>query len=86
MSLQFPTFTSGAALTSIFAHRKMNSLHLVSGLPSLKKHLNQSVLSPRLLHGETTQGFMTADFKPARATSERFSHDHQSAHQIRLLL
>jgi hypothetical protein len=32
------------------------------------------------------QGFMTAHFRPARSTVERFSHDHQSASQIRLLL
>ena len=86
MLSQLPTFTSDAALTSTIAHHKMNSSRLVSGQSTPKKHLDQSVLSPRLLHGETTQGFMTADFKPARATSEPFSHDYQSARQIRLLL
>jgi hypothetical protein len=86
MLFQIPTFLSGSVLTSLIACRKMNSSRLVSGLSTPKMHTDQSVLSPRLLHGETTQGFMTADFKPARAASEPFSHDHQSARQIRLLL
>ena len=64
----------------------MNSLPLVSQLSTPKEHIDQSVLSPRLLYGETTQGFMTADFKPARMTVEPFFRDDQSAAQIRLLL
>ena len=86
MLFQPPTFASGAILMPIISHLKMNSSHLVSGQSTTKKQLDQSVLSPRLLHGETTQGFMTADFRPARATSEPFSYDCQSARQIRLLL
>jgi hypothetical protein len=64
----------------------MNSSRLVSQpLPS-NMHMDPSTFSPKLLYGETTQGFMTAHFRPARSTVEKFSHDHQSAAQIRLLL
>ncbi|KAI9450278.1 hypothetical protein BJY52DRAFT_1215556, partial [Lactarius psammicola] len=63
----------------------MNSSRLVGQLSPPKMHVNQSVLSPRLLYGETTQGFMTADFRLGRPTVEPFSHDHQSAYQIGLL-
>jgi hypothetical protein len=63
----------------------MNSARLVSQPSPPKMHIDPSVLSPRLLNGETMQGFMTAHFRPARSTVERFSHDHQSASQIRLL-
>ncbi|KAH8980307.1 hypothetical protein EDB92DRAFT_1937150 [Lactarius akahatsu] len=63
----------------------MNSSRLVNQPPPPNMHIDPSILSPRLLYGETTQGFMTADFRPARATVEPFSHDHQSASQIRLL-
>ena len=85
MLFQLPTFASesGAVLTSITVHHKMNSSRLVSGLSTPKKHLDQRVLSPRLLHGETTQGFMTTNF---RTTFEYFSHDHMSASQIHQLL
>ena len=64
----------------------MYSSRLVSQPSPPNVHVDKSVLSPRLLYGETTQGFMTADFKPARAVVESFSHDHQGAAQIRLLL
>jgi hypothetical protein len=80
----YPRLKSFAVLTSIIAHRQMNSSRLVGQL-SPKIHIKPSVLPPRLLHGETTQGFMTGEFKPAKATSEPFSHDYQSARQIRLL-
>ncbi|KAI9450273.1 hypothetical protein BJY52DRAFT_1357697 [Lactarius psammicola] len=63
----------------------MNSSRLVDQPPPPNMHIDPSILSPRLLYGETTQGFMTADFRPARATVEPFAHDHQSASQIRLL-
>jgi hypothetical protein len=81
----YPRLKSFAVLTSIIAHRQMNLSRLVGQL-SPKIHIKPSVLPPRLLHGETTQGFMTGEFKPAKATSEPFSHDYQSARQIRLLL
>ena len=73
-------------LTSIISHRKMNSIHLASQLSTPKVHADQNVLSPRLLYGETTQGFVTTNFKSARATFEPFSRDDQSVDQIRLLL
>jgi hypothetical protein len=75
-----------SVLTSIIAHLEINSSHLVNQVSTPKMHIDQSVLSPRLLHGETTQGFMTANFWPGRATSEPFAYDNQSARQIRLLL
>ena len=86
MSFQNTTFVLTTVLTSNIAHRKMNSSRLVSGRSTPKIHLNNRVLSPRLLHGETTQGFMTADCKPARATYEPFSHNVQSASHFRLFL
>ncbi|KAN0134237.1 hypothetical protein V8E53_008009, partial [Lactarius tabidus] len=64
----------------------INSSRLVSQPSPPETHIDPSALSPRLLYGETTQGFMTADFRPARATFEPFSHDHLSASKIRLLL
>ncbi len=64
---------------------KMNSSRLVSQPSPPNTYIDPSVLSPRLLYGETTQGFMTADFRPARTTFEPFSHNRQSASQIRLL-
>ncbi|KAH9171607.1 hypothetical protein EDB89DRAFT_1906886 [Lactarius sanguifluus] len=64
----------------------MNSSHLVSQPPPPNMHIEPSILSPRLLYGETTQGFMTANFRPARATVEPFVHDNQSASQIRPLM
>ena len=41
---------------------------------------------PVLLHGEKVQGFMTSTFMPETTTTERFSHDYQTADQIRLRL
>ncbi|KAF8270132.1 hypothetical protein EI94DRAFT_1572312 [Lactarius quietus] len=64
----------------------MNSSRLSRQVSTPKVHIDQTVLSPRLLYGETTQGFMTAAFRPARSISEPFSHDYQSASQIRLLI
>ncbi|KAI9460718.1 hypothetical protein F5148DRAFT_1377366 [Russula earlei] len=51
-----------------------------------KSHVDPKILSPRLLHGESNQGFMTANFKQAKTLSEPFSNAHQSASQIRLRL
>ena len=80
------THAYSLVLTSIIVRCKLSSSRLVSERPPPKIHIDPSVLTPRLLYGETTQGFMTAHFRPVRATVERFSHDHQSASQIRLLL
>ena len=41
---------------------------------------------PALLHGEKVQGFMTSTFVPARTVVEKFSHDSQTADQVRLRL
>ena len=73
-------------LTSIIACSKMNSSRLIDQPLPPNMHIDPSIFSPKLLYGETTQGFMTAHFRPARSTAEPFSHDHQSAGQIRLLL
>ncbi|KAI0250888.1 hypothetical protein BJV78DRAFT_1154831 [Lactifluus subvellereus] len=43
-------------------------------------------LSPRLLHGETMQGFMTAKFRPAKTLVEPFTSHHQSVSQVRFLV
>jgi len=48
-------------------------------------HIDHNVLSPKLLHGETKQGIMTAKFKPAKLV-ENISLNDQSAAQIRPLL
>jgi hypothetical protein len=64
----------------------MNSSRLIDQPLRSNMDIDPSTFSPKLLYGETTQGFMTAQFRPARSTVERFSRDHQSAAQIRLLL
>ena len=67
----------------LFSRLKMNSPLLVHPQPSPRVHTD---LSPRLLHGETTQGFMTAEFKQAKTLVEKFVHSDLSASQVRLLL
>ena len=49
-------------------------------------HVDHKNLSPRLLYGETMQGFMTTEFKQAETLVEKFVHHDQSDAQIRLLL
>ena len=63
----------------------MNSPLLVNQ-PTHGVHFDPTILSPKLLFGETIQGFMTAEFKEAKVLVDHFSRDHQSAQQIRLLL
>jgi len=64
----------------------MGSPLLVSQLPRPGIHVDHENLYPRLLYGETVQGFMTAEFKQAGAVVEKFHRRDQSAPQIRLLL
>jgi hypothetical protein len=64
----------------------MDSPLIANQPPPPKMHIDPKVLAPKLLHGETKQGFMTAKFKPAKTLVEKISRDHQSASQIRLLL
>jgi hypothetical protein len=64
----------------------MDSPLLVDQRPRPRIHVDHKNLSPRLLHGETVQGFMTAEFKQAETLVEKFGHRDQSASQIRLLL
>jgi len=64
----------------------MNSPLLVDQRPPPRIHVDQKNLSPRLLYGESVQGFMTAKFKQAETLVENFGHRDQSASQIRLLL
>jgi hypothetical protein len=63
----------------------MNSPLLVNKPPH-GVHFDPTILSPKLLCGETIQGFMTAEFKEERMLVEHFSRDHQGIRQIRLLL
>jgi hypothetical protein len=64
----------------------MDTPLLVHGQPPPRIHIDQKELSPRLLYGETMQGFMTAEFKQAKTLINKFLHNDQSAAQIRLLL
>ena len=64
----------------------MDSPLLVDQRPPPRVHVDYRNLSPRLLYGETVQGFMTAEFKQAETLVEKFSHRDQGAPQIRLLL
>jgi hypothetical protein len=64
----------------------MDSSLIVNHPPQPKMRIDPEVLAPRLLHGETMQGFMTAKYKPAETLVETIYRDHQSASQIRLLL
>ena len=63
----------------------MNSPLLVNKPPH-KVHFDPTILSPKLLCGETKQGFMTAEFKEEKILIDPFSHDHQGIQQVRLLL
>ena len=69
-----------------FVSRKMDSPLIANRQSPPKMHIDPKVLAPRLLHGETMQGFMTARFRRAKTLVETISRDHQSAGQIRLLL
>jgi hypothetical protein len=64
----------------------MDSPLIVDQRPQLRIHADHKNLSPRLLYGETVQGFMTAEFKQAETLVEKFVHRDQGASQIRLLL
>lgn len=64
----------------------MDSPLLVDRLPRSGIHVDHKNLSPRLLYGETVQGFMTAKFKRAEILVDKFNHRDLSASQIRLLL
>jgi hypothetical protein len=64
---------------------KVTSQYLVDPPSPLRIPIDPRALSPRILHGETAQGFMTAEFKPADRLVEPFTLDHQSDSQVRLL-
>jgi hypothetical protein len=64
----------------------MDSPLLVDQRPPPRIYVDHKNLSPRLLYGETVQGFMTAEFIQAEALVDKFVHLDQSASQIRLLL
>ncbi|KAI9455150.1 hypothetical protein BJY52DRAFT_1224767 [Lactarius psammicola] len=67
---------------------KMNSPLLVNQAPPPDSGIDPGAVCPTLLHGEKVQGFMTATFMPATRAEIMgpvgFSHDHQTADQIRL--
>ena len=62
----------------------MESSLLVHQQPAIE--IDDKDLSPRLLYGETMQGFMTAEFKQAKTLVENFDYSNLSALQIRLFL
>jgi hypothetical protein len=64
----------------------MESPLLVDQPPRPGIRFDHKNLFPRLLYGETLQGFMIAEFKQAETVVDRFYHRDQSAKQIRLLL
>jgi hypothetical protein len=64
----------------------MDSPLLVDQRPPPRVHFDHKNLSPRLLYGETVQGFMTAEFKQAETLVEKFVHRDLSDSQVRLLL
>ena len=64
----------------------MDSPLIVYKQPPSRIHIDHMDLCPRLLYGETIQGFMTAEFKQAKTLIENFFHRDQTASQIRLLL
>jgi hypothetical protein len=64
----------------------MDSPLLVDQLPRPGIRVDIKNLSPRLLYGETVQGFMTAEFKQAETLVEKFAHRDLSDSQVRLLL
>jgi hypothetical protein len=51
-----------------------------------KEGINPREFHPALLNGEKVQGFMTTTFIPARTVVEPFTHDNQTADQVRLRL
>jgi hypothetical protein len=55
---------------------------LVHKQPPPGVHIDHKDLCPRLLYGETIQGFMTAEFKQAKKLEEKFDLSDQSASQI----
>ncbi|KAI9455080.1 hypothetical protein BJY52DRAFT_1151944 [Lactarius psammicola] len=67
---------------------KINSPLLVNRAPPPDSGIDPGAICPTLLHGEKVQGFMTATFVPATRTKVMgpvaFTHDHQTADQIRL--
>jgi hypothetical protein len=63
----------------------MDSPLLVDQRPPPGIHFDHKNLSPRLLYGETVQGFMTAEFKEEMLV-EKFVHRDYSPSQVRLLL
>ena len=64
----------------------MDSPLLIYQQPPPGIHIGHKDLSPRLLYGETVQGFMTAEFKQAETLVEDFACRDMGASQIRLFL
>ncbi|KAH9029436.1 hypothetical protein EDB85DRAFT_2251894, partial [Lactarius pseudohatsudake] len=63
----------------------MSSPLIVKQAPPPGVDADSKAFYPTLLHGEKVQGFMTTTLVPARTIEEPFSHDDQTADQIRLL-
>lgn len=78
--------TYSHTLTPIVVVCKITSSRLVTPPPQPNVHVDTSLLSPRLVFGETTQGFMTTNSLSVKVSVEHFLHNHQSASQIQHLL
>ena len=77
---------SPLAVTLAHVRYKMTSPLIVHQTLPAEEDLDPRAFSPVLLHGEKVQGFMTATFVPARTINEPFTHDYQTADQLRLRL
>jgi hypothetical protein len=72
------------AVTSFPVRHKMGSPLIVDQAPPPGWDTDPSAFCPALLHGEKVQGFMTTTFVPARTNVKPFTHDYQTADQIRI--
>jgi hypothetical protein len=59
---------------------------LVYHQPPPSAHADHQNLPPKLLYGETMQGFMTAEFKQGEILVKNFDRRNLSAPLVRLLL
>jgi hypothetical protein len=48
--------------------------------------IDVELLKPRLLPGETMQGFMTSRYQPAKRSIEQFKNEHINIVKLRMLL
>jgi hypothetical protein len=84
--VRFPYNNSTLTVTMAHVRYQMPSSLIVHQAPPAEVDLDPRAFCPALLHGEKVQGFMTATFVPARTIDEPFTHDYQTADQLRLRL